>query len=583
MLNPQPVLLFDEATPGRERRFRLTGASEIVVADRPEELPACFAALARLRAEGHYLGGYFSYELGYLLEPALARRLPKSRSLPLLWFAAFSQMEEGAQEARPGQAYIGPLRREWSEEDYRSRFDAIRGYIAAGDIYQANLSFRAQFAFAGDSQGLYRDLRAHSGAAYCAYVDDGVRQILSVSPELFFEVSSEGEIVTRPMKGTIARGTDASSDAAARGQLAASAKDRAENLMIVDLLRNDLGRVAQIGSVQAEKLFEIETYPTLHAMVSTVKAQLRPGTSAEEIIRGLFPCGSVTGAPKIRAMEILQEMEASPRGAYCGAIGYFAPDGSARFNVAIRTLTIAGGQGGLGVGGGVVQDSVADAEYSECLLKARYFEDARRPIGLIETLRYEPDEGFVRLKRHLARMENSARFFSIPFDAARAVTVLQQAVTDQGGQRVRLTLDEGGTFTATASPLPAGANVWRYVLSARRVNSSDLLLHHKTTWRQFYDDEHATCGADEVLFLNERSELAEGSRANIFVRRNGRLLTPPLSSGVLDGVLRRELLECGECEEAVLTQADLEHDVFLGNSLRGLIRAQSDARRQCAE
>ena len=581
---PQPVLFLDDATPGRERYCRLSGASRIVAAYQPEELPAAFAALARLRAEGRYVGGYFSYELGYLLEPTLAQRLPATRDLPLLWFAAFERLEDGPKEAQAGRAYVGPLRHEWDQAAYRNRFDAIRRYIAAGDIYQANLSFRAQFTFLGDPQGLYRELRARSGAAYCAYIDDGARQILSLSPELFFEVSPGGEIITRPMKGTIARGSDAAADAMARTQLAASAKDRAENLMIVDLLRNDLGRVAEIGSVKAEKLFDVETYPTLHAMVSTVKAQLRPGASAEEIICALFPCGSVTGAPKIRAMEILSELEDSKRGAYCGAIGYFAPDGSARFNVAIRTITIQSGQGSLGIGGGVVQDSSAESEYAECLLKARYFEDARKAIGLIETLRYEPDTGFVRVARHLGRMENSAKLFSLPFNHEAALAALKKAVQGaQGVQRVRLVLEEGGIFTATSASLPPGVDIWRYVVSCQRMNSADQLLRHKTTWRQFYDDEHASCGAEEVLFLNECSELTEGSRTNIFIRRKGRLLTPALSCGVLGGVLRQELLEGGHCEEAVLTQADLEHEVYLGNSLRGLIRAESGARRECAE
>ena len=241
-------------------------------------------------------------------------------------------------------------------------------------------------------------LRARSAAAHGAFIDDGERQILSLSPELFFDLSPDGQLTAKPMKGTIARGADLQSDADARAALAASVKDRAENLMIVDLLRNDLGRIAEIGSVRVEDLFAVETYPTLHTMVSTVKARLKPGSDIAAIVRALFPCGSITGAPKIRAMEIIRELEASPRGVYCGAIGHFAPDGSARFNVAIRTLTIRGGAGELGIGGAVVQDSASGAEYDECLLKARYYEAARRPLELIETLRWSPDEGFVRLR-----------------------------------------------------------------------------------------------------------------------------------------------------------------------------------------
>ncbi len=359
MTGRAPTLLFDVAVPGQERHFRLSGIRHAVAANAPIEALNALVAVEHWLAEGCFVGGYFSYELGYLLESRLTPQLPAVRPAPLLWLGAFERLEEVPTPAGLGRAYAGPLHHEWDETDYGARFDAVRRYIAAGDIYQANLSFRADFPFVGDVHGFYRDLLSRSGAGHCAYLDDGTRQILSLSPELFFELSADGALTARPMKGTIARGTNPVQDGAARAALAASAKDRAENLMIVDLLRNDLGRVAQIGSVRVEKLFDVETYPTLHAMVSTVKAQLAPGTSAQDIIRALFPCGSVTGAPKIRAMEILRTLESSPRGAYCGSIGYFAPDGSARFNVAIRTITVEGHRGTLGIGGGVVQDSRA--------------------------------------------------------------------------------------------------------------------------------------------------------------------------------------------------------------------------------
>ena len=360
----------------------------------------------------------------------------------------------------------------------------------------------------------------------------------------------------------------------ARAALAGSAKDRAENLMIVDLIRNDLGRIAQIGSVATGDLFAVETYPSLHTMVSTVTARLRPRTSIAAIAAALFPCGSVTGAPKIRAMEILRQLESSPRGAYCGAIGCFAPGGDARFNVAIRTLTISGaiaGSGGtLGIGGGVVQDSGEASEYAECLLKARFFESGRRSLHLIETLKFEG--GFVRLERHLARMELSAKLFGLSFDTARARQALQKAVAGmQGALRARLTLDETGLFQAIAAMLPPNPPHWTYAISPLRMDSDDCLLRHKTSWREVYDAEHA---GDEVIFRNERDELTEGARSNIFVKREGMLLTPPLSSGLLPGILRADLLECGQCKEAVLTEKDLMGEVFFGNSLRGLIPAK---------
>ena len=528
-------------------------------------------------AAGSHAAGYFSYELGYLLEPRLAGLLPRDRSVPLLWFGIFGSCETVEALQAQGRAYAGPLRHEWDEAAYRTRFDRVREWIAAGDLYQANLSFRSGFHFAGDPLALYLALRERAGAAHCAYIDDGERQILSLSPELFFDLSCDGALAARPMKGTAARAKDSSADAAARAHLAASAKDRAENLMIVDLLRNDLGRIAEVGSVAASDLFAIETYPTVHQMVSTVTARLKPGTGIAQIVHALFPCGSVTGAPKIRAMEIIRELEQSPRGVYCGAIGHFAPDGSANFNVAIRTLKIAGGEGELGIGGAVVHDSLATAEYAECLLKARYYDSARKPLELIETLRYEPDKGFIRAEIHLARMKASADFFRFLFDDSAASNALNDAITNARGMlRVRLTLNEQGVFNCTSAPLGTPAQEWTYVVSKKRTNSTDVLLRHKTNWRELYESEYAASGADEVVFLNEHGEITEGSRTNIFARIDGNFVTPPLSCGVLNGCLRVEMLSNRDCEERVLTLNDLmrAEEIFFGNSLRGLIRAK---------
>ncbi|MBV9992910.1 MAG: aminodeoxychorismate synthase component I [Alphaproteobacteria bacterium] len=558
---PRSTVLLDDATPGRERLWRFAGNCGVIRADALNDVPGAFARMEMERRRGRFVAGYFSYELGHLLEPKLNSLLPERRDVPLLWFGVFERMEEGRLEPA-GRAYTGPLRHEWDAYGYHARFKRVRDYIAAGDIYQANLSFRSRFAFAGDPRGLYASLRARSNAAYGAYIDDGERQILSLSPELFFDLAADGHIAAKPMKGTIARGADPASDDAARARLAASEKDRAENLMIVDLLRNDLGRVAELGSVSVADLFAVETYPTLHTMVSTVKARLKQDVGIEGLVRAIFPCGSVTGAPKIRAMQIIRELEESPRGLYCGAIGYFAPDGAAKFNVAIRTLTISGAEGRLGIGGAVVQDSTAQSEFDECLLKARYYEAARRPLELIETL--ASDGG--RLERHLERMARSAAFFGIAFDRARLV------LPDRAEpSRLRIALDESGAFHCAAVPLEPAPARWTFAISPRRVLSDDPLARHKTSWREHLEP---LPGADETVFLNERGEVAEGSRSTVFVKRGGVLLTPPLSAGVLDGVLRRELLDEGRAREATLMPRDLgKAEVLLGNSLRGLIAA----------
>lgn len=546
----------------------------------PNEVPEAVEHLERALDSGFHLAGWFSYELGYLLESRLKPRwrLDRSDSPPLIWFGVFDPPRtlQRASIGLRGRAYAGPLRHGWSAEDYRVRFARVRRYIRDGDIYQANLSFRSYFAFAGDPLALWLGLRDATAVRHGAFIDTGECQILSLSPELHFSLTAAGEMECRPMKGTAARGNDPRTDDENRRALAASSKDRAENLMIVDLVRNDMGRIAETGSVRVPELFRLETYPSFHTLVSVVRAQLRNETRLADIVKALFPCGSITGAPKIRAMEIISELETEPRDVYCGSIGYFAPDGAASLNVAIRTITIKNGTGVLGLGGAVVQDSDPGAEYEECLLKAQFFERSRKPLILIETLRYS--HGFVDLDRHLSRMANSARAFSLPFNEDAARDTLATAVGGEPDLRVRLTLDETGNFAATAEPLLPNPGSWKFVISRECVDSSDPLLRHKTGWRQLYDRESARVkrdGLDEVIFRNERGELTEGSRTSLFIRRNGRLATPPLSSGLLNGVLRSKLLESGACAEELLHPRDLDDapEIFLGSSLRGLIPA----------
>lgn len=338
-----------------------------------DAVPQAFAALEAAVAEGRWLAGYASYELGYALIPKLTPLLPAERELPLLQFGVFERPEPAPADATTEAGSLEGLQPLWDRRRYGAAFRAVRDYIAAGDIYQANLTFPLAARYSGSVAGLYARLRAHQPVPQGALVALGETALLSRSPELFFSLSAEGALTARPMKGTAPRGTTAAEDAALAAGLAASEKDRAENLMIVDLLRNDLGRVAEIGSVRVPELFAVERYRTLHQMTSLVRAQLHAGTGIAEIFAALFPCGSITGAPKIRAMEILRELEPAPRGAYCGAIGWIAPDRSMAFNVAIRTLTCrADGTALLNVGGGVVYDSTEEGEYAEALLKARF-------------------------------------------------------------------------------------------------------------------------------------------------------------------------------------------------------------------
>ena len=378
------------------------------------------------------------------------------------------------------------------------------------------------------------------------------------------------------MKGTAQRGASPEEDRAAVEELASDPKQRAENLMIVDLLRNDLSRVARPGSVKVPKLFTVETYPTVHQMVSTVTAELEPGRDAVDVIRALFPCGSITGAPKLRAMEIIDELEDGPRGVYCGSIGRLRPNGDAAFNVAIRTLTIRDGgeTARLGLGSGIVADSRAPSEWRECLAKGAFVAADRR-FDLVETMRHDPHEGMVDLERHLARMKASAEALGFDFDRHGARNELQAAGFGAAHAKMRLLLARSGAMAVEVEPL--GEPPVEPVSVAVRplpVAPGDFRLRHKTTDRAFYRDALAEAGAFEVVFTDPEGFLTEGSFTNIFVERGSQLLTPALSRGLLPGVLRQRLIEEGRAIEAHLRERDLQDGFLIGNSVRGLIRAR---------
>ncbi|WP_114964320.1 aminodeoxychorismate synthase component I [Alkalilacustris brevis] len=373
------MILFDHG-PQQGRPALFDAPLARIAATTPEGVPDALAALAVAQAQGFWLAGYAAYELGYALEPRLAPLMPAQRRLPLLDFTVHDAPRDGAAALAAchdaaGRATLGPLRPGWTRAQYGRAFARVADYIAAGDCYQINLTMPLHTRADGGAQALYGALRRRQPVRYGALIDrgEGTPAILSRSPELFFRIDAQGRIEARPMKGTAPRHPDPAKDAKARHELSQSLKNRAENLMIVDLLRNDISRICHPGSVKVPALYSVESFATVHQMSSQVIGQLQPGTTPETLLRALFPCGSITGAPKIRAMEIIRSLEPAPRGAYCGAIGWLAPDGRAEFNVAIRTLTLFdGGEAVMNVGGGVVQDSTADGEYEEALWKARF-------------------------------------------------------------------------------------------------------------------------------------------------------------------------------------------------------------------
>lgn len=517
------------------------------------------------------------YELGYLLEPKSAPPgwQPDGRALARFWrFAERNSLTPDEAQSclhvfREQSAGVGDLRPGINEDTYIKAVNRIKSLILDGDCYQVNFTFPLEFDWFGPPLALYARLREQQPVRYGGFVGDARQGLVSLSPELFVERRAD-RLVTRPMKGTAPR-------SAPPDQLRHSAKDCAENLMIVDLLRNDLGRVADPGSVVVDRLFDIEAYPTLWQMVSEVSANVG-GRSFGEILRALFPCGSITGAPKIRAMQIAAELESRERGIYTGALGWLAPDGDFRLNVAIRTLDLgADGHGRLGLGSGIVADSQPAAEWQECLLKSRFLRDCDPGLKLIETLRR--DGGVYPMwAGHLSRLKRSAAYFGFPLDEPLLLSELGRQPS-RGTWRVRVTLDKAGAIDVEAVAFDSAPPGLRLAAMAEQaIDSRDVLRRHKTTVRPLYDAALRSLPADspvfDLVFLNERGELAEGARSTIFVERDDVLLTPPLASGALPGVLRAHLLATGKAREAVLWPDDLAGGFWLGNALRGLVRVE---------
>ena len=581
----QPFVLLDDARLSDAAPARLyTHPVRTLAAHTAAELRAVLDQLEKAQATGLHAAGYLAYEAGFALEPKFAQRLEnRGVPTPLAWFGLFEGYQEfdakTVSSLLPDQAgaWLGPLRPKVARADYDAAFAAVKRYITDGDIYQANLTFRAEADYAGNPLALYAALRERSAAGYGGAIWTGEQWFLSFSPELFFALKGN-RVTTKPMKGTASRLADPVADAAIAKALREDPKQRAENLMIVDLLRNDLSRVAEPGSVAVPELFVIESYPTVHQMTSTVTARLTAGLGAVDLIRAIFPCGSITGAPKIRAMEIIDQIESSPRGIYCGSIGRIDADGDAAFNVAIRTFHLNTNENrvSVGLGSGVVADSDGSSEWAECLAKGRFAVVTRPDFDLIETMRFEPSSGIARLELHLDRMKESARALNFVFDRHEARNRLHAATFNLADAvKLRLVISRSGASAIEIRPLPDKAtDPWRVAIVPLPVDSQDFRLSHKTSDREFYDHARLASKADEILFVDSDGYLTEGSITAIFVERDGKLMTPNLSRGLLPSVLRRELIENGRAVEGDLRPDDLADGFLLGNSLRGLFHAK---------
>jgi para-aminobenzoate synthetase/4-amino-4-deoxychorismate lyase len=552
---------------------------EIVEARTPEVVWPALMRLRDAQRRGLHAAGFLSYEAGYPLESKLRplAREPASDDPPLLWFGLFDAVDEVAVESLlpdPNAAWSSAPQPLIEGQAYEAAVAQAKEHIFAGNIYQANLTFQATVRTAGPPLALYAALRKRARARHGGVVFTGAHWLLSCSPELFFTL--EGRTLTaKPMKGTARRGPTPAEDSELAERLREDPKQRAENLMIVDLLRNDLSRVSKPGTVKVPSLFTVETYPTVHQLVSTVTSELEDGLGPLDVVEAIFPCGSITGAPKIRAMEIIAGLEPGPRGPYTGAIGRLAPNGEASFNVAIRTLVLRDGESeaSLGLGAGIVADSRPEDEWRECLAKGA-FVASEASFDLLETMRFDPRQGIVDLDRHLDRLKASADLFGYPFSRHDARNELQAATFRMGERKLRLLLSKSGAIAIDAAPVPAAAEEpVSAALAPLPVPSDDFRLRHKTSDRAFYDEARAASGAFELLFRDSEGFLTEGSFTTLFVERDGRLLTPPLTRGLLPGVLRARLIEEGRAMEADLRPEDLADGFLIGNSVRGLIRA----------
>ncbi len=577
---PQPFARFD-AFDGRGRSWQLLHPLAVVEAWRRDEVADALTRVEEAVAGGAVAGGYIAYEAAEALDPTLLCRAPR-KDLPLLWFGLFRERRETTPPSAPrasAASALAPWVASLAPEEYARRIDRIRDLIAAGDTYQVNLTFPLHSTLdpgVSDAE-LYAALGRAQRAGFCALLRLPEHSILSISPELFFHRRGD-ELELRPMKGTRPRGRWLEEDRQRARELTLSEKERAENLMIVDLLRNDAGRVAEFGSVEVPRQFEVESYPTVHQLTSTVRARLRPDTSLMDLLRALFPSGSVTGAPKRRTMEVIAELEGGPRGVYTGAVGMITQEETI-FNVPIRTLLLDR-EGGveMAVGSGVTWGSTAEAEYAECLQKAAFTRLERPTFSLLETMLYEPGIGFQLLDAHLERMRGSAEYFGYPFDADKARETLRGRVGDgREPRRVRLMLSSEGVFAVESAPLAQQASPLRARLTTEPVQSSDPMLFHKTTYRTIYERRLAERpGYDEVLLINERGELTEFANGNLVVRLEGEDWTPPIDVGLLAGTFRAELLAAGTLRERLLRPEDLvkADGVYRINSVRGREQVQ---------
>lgn len=571
------VLLYDHFS---QRWLEFVNPVSVLVARAPGEALAALQAVEAEVGRGRWAAGFVTYEAASAFDPALVTHDDRS-GLPLLWFGIYQAPQTAYAPPKVGQGAPLAWQPSVKVDEYNAGFGQIKNQIAAGQTYQVNYTFRLRAPFPGDPRELFARAAHAQGSGYPVFAETDEWVIGSASPELFFTLDGE-KLFSKPMKGTAPRGLRLADDQAKADWLHHSEKNRAENVMIVDMVRNDMGRIARTGSVRAPKLFEVEKYRTVWQMTSTVECETP--ASLTEIFAALFPAASITGAPKASTMRIIRELENSPRRIYTGTLGYIAPNRQAQFNVAIRTFLLEkrSGQVEYGLGGGIVWDSEQRDEMQEAYTKAKILTETPPDFSLLETLLWTPEGGFALLERHLERLKESAAYFDFPFDEVEirgrlaGWKVRSPLPAGEGPgvreiQRVRLLLDAEGGISLEGSalnPLPAP---YRVKLAEKPVASNNPYLYHKTTYRAVYEAARLP-DCDDVLLWNERGELTESLIANLVVEKKGELLTPPVACGLLPGAARAQWLAEGRLREAVIRVDELAgcDKIFLLNSVRGL-------------
>ncbi len=563
--------------PASEQWGVFTNPVKVLCCTEIENVELILAELEAALNAGCYAAGFLSYEAGAAFDKAFPIR--STNGFPLLWFGIYDKaptvFDPGNDEIFAGTAELEP---ELSEEEYHKAINAVLADIKAGNIYQTNFTFRLRGKKTRAPWPLFKALFVRHPVPYAAFINTGDLQIVSLSPEIFLERNGN-ELFSSPMKGTIKRGGNPAEDRENAEFLKADPKNIAENLMIVDMVRNDLGRICRTDSIFVDPLFHVDSYATLHQVISTVHGKISPGTTFSAIVRAAFPAASITGAPKVAATRKIQELEKSPRKIYTGSIACIYPDQDFCMNVAIRTLICSGNSTELGIGGGIVYDSAKAAEWDEALLKSQFIHAAEPDFEILETMLFEQSKGVSDLDAHLDRMKNSAKYFAFKFNADSAEKfVAEKLLQVKGPARIRLLLSFGGKLELQSFPLAEtgwGSDLARVKLSERQTSGDAVFLRHKTTRREFYNEHFrkaVNAGCNEVIFTNERGEICEGAISNIFIQaQNGLWYTPPLSSGLLPGIWRGATIKKLNAKEKVLYVSDLEKakQTIIGNSVRG--------------